>query len=147
VKRTSAQGDRDPPVLRRCVLFFLAILTISITSPLAAKEQRSHWATAEFQREHPCPATGSTHGACPGWIKDHVLALACGGPDAPSNMQGQTVAEAKAKDRWEFQCARPSRDGSRPDEPGVLSSGRATFWDRVAAERLLEEARRRESRR
>jgi hypothetical protein len=27
--------------------------------------------------------------------------LACGGPDAPSNMQWQTTREAKAKDKWE----------------------------------------------
>ncbi len=27
--------------------------------------------------------------------------LACGGVDAPSNMAWQSVAEAKAKDKWE----------------------------------------------
>jgi hypothetical protein len=32
---------------------------------------------------------------------DHVVPLACGGADAPSNMQWQTIAEAKAKDRKE----------------------------------------------
>jgi hypothetical protein len=30
------------------------------------------------------------------------LPLGCGGPDAVSNMQWQTVAGAKAKDRWEI---------------------------------------------
>jgi hypothetical protein len=36
----------------------------------------------------------------------------CGGPDAPSNMQWQTTAEAKAKDRVEGECSRfcPSGD-------------------------------------
>ena len=39
--------------------------------------------------------------------QDHVLPLACGGPDAVSNMQWQTVAAAKAKDRWEVRaCGR-----------------------------------------
>jgi hypothetical protein len=48
-----------------------------------------------------------TRGACPGYRKDHVLPLACGGPDAVSNMQWQTVAAAKAKDRWELRaCGR-----------------------------------------
>jgi hypothetical protein len=28
----------------------------------------------------------------------HIVPLACGGPDAASNMQWQTVAEARAKD-------------------------------------------------
>jgi len=27
--------------------------------------------------------------------------LACGGADSPSNMEWQTVADAKAKDKWE----------------------------------------------
>jgi Dioxygenase len=34
---------------------------------------------------HPCPATGLTRGPCPGCVKDHVVPLACGGPDAVSN--------------------------------------------------------------
>jgi len=32
---------------------------------------------------------------------DHVIPLVCGGPDAASNIQWQTVGAAKAKDRWE----------------------------------------------
>ena len=57
--------------------------------------------TEEFQRLNPCPSTGKTYGACPGWIKDHIVALCKGGADAVWNMQWQTVAEAKAKDKWE----------------------------------------------
>jgi hypothetical protein len=75
--------------------------------PAAAGERRSHAVTQEFQREHPCPSTGRTSGACPGYRKDHIRALACGGPDAVSNMQWQTISEAKAKDRQERKaCAR-----------------------------------------
>ena len=44
--------------------------------------------------------TGYPHGR-PGYIIDHIVPLACGGPDAPVNMNWQTVAEAKAKDKWE----------------------------------------------
>ena len=36
-------------------------------------------------------------------LMDHIVPLACGGADEPSNMQWQTVAEAKAKDKWERQ--------------------------------------------
>ncbi|HTP27997.1 MAG TPA: HNH endonuclease signature motif containing protein [Anaeromyxobacteraceae bacterium] len=54
-----------------------------------------------FQRTHPCPSTGRTSGACPGYVVDHVQALKRGGADAPSNMQWQTVEDAKAKDRVE----------------------------------------------
>jgi hypothetical protein len=50
---------------------------------------------------HPCPATGKTSGACKGYVVDHVVPLKGGGADAPANMQWQTVAEAKAKDKIE----------------------------------------------
>jgi hypothetical protein len=76
-------------------------LALAFASPLAAKEYRSREVTREFQREHPCPSTGRTRGACPGYRKDHIKPLACGGPDAVWNLQWQTVAEARAKDRWE----------------------------------------------
>ena len=33
------------------------------------------------------------------------MPLACGGPDSASNLQWQTVAAAKAKDRWERKVA------------------------------------------
>jgi hypothetical protein len=58
-------------------------------------------ARAAFMRSHPCPATGRKSGACPGYVVDHIRPLACNGPDSPSNMQWQTVAEGKAKDEWE----------------------------------------------
>jgi hypothetical protein len=67
----------------------------------SAKQSRSASVKREFQLTRPCPATGRTSGACPSYVKDHVLPLACGGPDAVSNMQWQTIREAKAKDRWE----------------------------------------------
>jgi hypothetical protein len=54
-----------------------------------------------FMKAHPCPSTGKTSGACPGYVVDHVQALKHGGADSPSNMQWQTKAEAKAKDKWE----------------------------------------------
>jgi hypothetical protein len=57
---------------------------------------RSSAARYEFEKE-----TGYPHGR-PGYIIDHIIPLARGGADAPSNMQWQTVADAKAKDRWEL---------------------------------------------
>jgi hypothetical protein len=70
------------------------------------KHQRSREVTREFQREHPCPSTGKQTGACPGYVKDHVVALCAGGPDVVSNLQWQTTAEGKAKDQWECKGAR-----------------------------------------
>jgi uncharacterized membrane protein len=56
---------------------------------------RSREATDAFKR-----MTGYPHGR-PGYVIDHVVALCKGGADAPYNMAWQTVAEAKAKDKWE----------------------------------------------
>jgi len=62
---------------------------------------RDPHAKESFRRAHPCPATGKTYGACPGWVVDHIHALKHGGADDPSNMQWQTRAAAKEKDKWE----------------------------------------------
>ena len=63
--------------------------------------KRSESAKKQFERQNPCPATGKTSGSCPGYVVDHVQALKHGGADTPGNMQWQTKAAAKAKDRWE----------------------------------------------
>jgi len=57
--------------------------------------KRSAAAKDEFLRE-----SGYPHGR-KGYVVDHVVPLACGGADAPSNMQWQTKADAKAKDKTE----------------------------------------------
>ena len=79
----------------------LALVGLALIAPAWAVE-RSYAARAAFIRANPCPITGQTRGACPGYIVDHIKALACGGADSPSNMQWQTVPDAKAKDRWEL---------------------------------------------
>ena len=56
---------------------------------------RSRTARSRFERQ-----TGHPHG-WPGHVIDHIVPLACGGRDSPDNMQWQTTAEAKAKDRVE----------------------------------------------
>ena len=66
--------------------------------------KRSAAAKNEFKRSQPCPSTGRSAGGCPGYVIDHVTPLECGGADAPSNMQWQTVVEGKAKDKTERYC-------------------------------------------
>jgi hypothetical protein len=66
--------------------------------------KRSESAKNDFKREHPCPATGRNLGACPGYVIDHVNPLECGGVDAHTNMQWQSIAAGKAKDRTEGSC-------------------------------------------
>jgi hypothetical protein len=85
----------------------IAIFVLALPGVASAGEHRSRAVAREFQREHPCPSTRLPTGACPGFWKDHILSLACGGPDAVSNMQWQTIADARAKDGWERKaCAR-----------------------------------------
>jgi hypothetical protein len=60
-----------------------------------------------FRKTHPCPATGKTSGACPGWVVDHGIPLCAGGPDDPRNLDWQTEEDAKWKDAHERAlCAR-----------------------------------------
>jgi hypothetical protein len=68
-----------------------------------------HYPTTGLHHEpsHPCPATGAHSGPCGGYVVDHVIPLACGGPDPPNNMQWQNISEAKNKDRWELKGCRP----------------------------------------
>jgi hypothetical protein len=66
--------------------------------------KRSESAKNAFKHEHPCPATGRSSGSCPGYVIDHVNPLECGGADSPANMQWQTIAAGKAKDKTERYC-------------------------------------------
>jgi len=61
---------------------------------------RSSSAKARFMK-----MTGYPDGR-PGYVVDHIIPLACGGPDTPENMQWQTLEEGKAKDKVERkECA------------------------------------------
>lgn len=90
----------------------VAAATLLCVAAACAAAPRSHAAKAEFQREHPCPSTGQARGACPGFVIDHRVALCVGGRDEPQNMQWMTVADAKAKDRWECKPGWEKRLGS-----------------------------------
>ena len=76
-------------------------LALALPNHGSAGEHRSWAVKRDFQQLHPCPSTGRTTGACPGYIKDHIVPLACGGPDSVANLQWQTTAAGKAKDKWE----------------------------------------------
>jgi len=66
-------------------------------TPANEKIHRDPAMRAAFRHDHPCPSTGRTRGACPGYEVDHVIPLACGGADDPSNMQWLTKEANRAK--------------------------------------------------
>jgi 2-keto-3-deoxy-6-phosphogluconate aldolase len=79
-----------------CLVLALAIF------PAEARIHRSTAAKHEFMAQTVCPATGRIEKRhCQGYVVDHIKALACGGADRPENMQYQTIADGKAKDKWE----------------------------------------------
>lgn len=74
---------------------------------------RSPAVKAEFRRLHPCPSTGATSGACPGYQVDHREALVCGGRDTLENLQWLDVETHKAKTRVEVKLCRSHGPFSR----------------------------------
>jgi hypothetical protein len=76
----------------------LALIVTALISFPAHAYDRSLAEKNRFKAAHPCPSTGKRAGPCPGYIVDHIIPLCGGGPDRPSNMQWQTVAEARLKD-------------------------------------------------
>ena len=74
-------------------------------SSVAARDAHGRIPRSEEARKEFMKQTGYPNGR-KGYVVDHVDPLECGGADAPSNMQWQTVAEAKIKDRTERNCRR-----------------------------------------
>jgi len=52
-----------------------------------------------FEKVYPCPAPIGT--TCPGWRRDHVIPLACGGCDSVANLQWLPVEMWKSKSLFE----------------------------------------------
>lgn len=82
----------------RLILCFIVSFAMS---NVFAKQHRSQAARHAFVQAHACPSTGLPSLPCKGYIIDHVIPLCAGGADHSSNMQWQTVQEAKEKDKTE----------------------------------------------
>ena len=75
----------------------------------SVKHKRSSNVVRAFKKTHICPSTNKNTQKCPGYIVDHIIALACGGADSVANMQYQTIKDAKAKDKIELACTTPGQ--------------------------------------
>lgn len=83
---------------------------------------RSAAVRAAFRRNVPCPSTGLTTGACPGWAMDHVWPLDACGCDSVGNLQWlpwsiKASSAPDAKDRWErkvYRCAEAAAPAASP---------------------------------
>lgn len=96
--------------LQKTVIFLCLLLSTQLlasqkcdTCPRDSRGriERSTSAKTEFRLTNPCPITGSSKGACSGYVIDHVIALKRNGTDTPDNMQWQTIEDAKVKDKSE----------------------------------------------
>jgi hypothetical protein len=91
----SVQSAPNPPVVTAAPRLPRTPAVVAAARDSRGRIKRSAAAKATFMRQ-----TGYPRGR-PGYVVDHVVPLACGGPDSPSNMQWQAAAEAKAKDKTE----------------------------------------------
>src|SRR2546422_782327 len=74
---------------------------VGVTRDSHGHIKRSETAKRDFEHHRPCPSTGKTSGACPGYVVDHIVPLKRGGADHPSHKQWQTPRPAEAKEPWE----------------------------------------------
>ena len=100
--------------IRQVKIIIIVMLSIGFFVQSVDARERSEKAKAWFKYMNPCPSNGNNHGACPGYVIDHITALACGGIDAASNMQWQTEEASKAKDKWESKGCQVSNSGNHP---------------------------------
>jgi hypothetical protein len=70
-----------------CYLVFVALLATP-----AFAEQRDPAAVRQFIQENPPPGPRSN------FVVDHIIPLIAGGTNALSNLQWQTIPDARAKD-------------------------------------------------
>lgn len=72
----------------------------SAATTLPPRDKNGRFVRSESAKNAFMRQTGFSKGR-PGYVVDHIIPLACGGADSPGNMQWQTAAAAKAKDKVE----------------------------------------------
>lgn len=93
-RSSSSHQKKSAPSIRSTTTHRKSYVT-GVQRDSHGKIKRSELSKRQFMKQ-----TGYPHGR-PGYVIDHIIPLANGGRDDPSNMQWQTKADAKAKDKWE----------------------------------------------
>ena len=99
------ENENENTTMTLLLTFLIAITPCTPGRGGTGHQIRSRNERTAFQRSHPCPSTGNTRGACPGYVVDHRIPLVCCGPNNTANLQWQTTKDAKTKDRTEQHCA------------------------------------------
>lgn len=97
-KRSRARAAKAPGVSTPRV--YHASSTRSDRCVQCDRDAHGHIVRSDKAKDAFKKATGYPKGRH-GYVIDHIVPLACGGTDLPSNMQWQTAAAAKAKDKTE----------------------------------------------
>lgn len=81
---------------------------LQTSRPIEEEPQEDTHQKELFLKKYACPMTGKRTGACPGWVVGYIKPLCAGGADRITNLQWQTVATAKRKEREAQKlCAKP----------------------------------------
>lgn len=94
--RSSTSGLKSPRVAKSSYTYKRTSRP-NTTYDYKPRQPRSTQAKNDFKKSNPCPSTGSSKGACPGYDIDHRRPLAAGGEDKPSNMQWLSKEQHKQK--------------------------------------------------
>ena len=77
---------------------------------------RDYKVISAHKKKHPCPSTGLTTGACPGWSLNHNCSLACGCVDAVWNLSWMRNDVKKIIDGYERKI-----NASTPPQPDTAA--------------------------
>lgn len=98
----------------------LCLAAALLAAPAEAQIKRDRSQVRAFRAENPCPATGRTRGACPGWHVDHIIALCAGGEDHPRNMQWITKEDHRFKTLVDVRECRKAKASLKTVDGGPL---------------------------
>lgn len=114
-----------------CLALATAV-SAALMAPAALAERiaRDPAQVRAFRADHPCPATGRTRGACPGYQVDHPRPLCAGGLDRPENMQWlrtedhafKTVVDVRECRKLRASAAQPASDQRRNTGPHAATA-------------------------